>query len=55
MPKHNLSIRVDDDERAWLETEAKSQQRTVANLIRLALREYKLNHCSSSLNDTDAI
>ena len=46
MPKNNLSLRLDDEERAWLEAEAKSQQRSLANLIRYILREYRDNHTS---------
>ena len=46
MPKNNLSLRLDDEERAWLEEEAKSQQRSIANLIRYILREYRETHCS---------
>ena len=41
MPKNNLSLRLDDEERVWLEEEAKSQQRSIANLIRYILREYR--------------
>ena len=51
MPKHNLSLRLDDEEREWLEAEANSQQRSVANLIRYILREYRNTHCLRKIID----
>ncbi len=41
MVKHSLTLRLDDDERVWLEAEAKKQQRSIGNLIRYILRQYR--------------
>ena len=52
MPKSNFTLRLDDETRAWVEQEAREQQRSVANFILYVLRDYKLTHCSAS-NETD--
>ena len=48
MLKSNFTLRLDEDELEWLHQEAKKQNRSVGNLIRYILREYKLIHCSPS-------
>ena len=37
---HTVRLRVTDEELAFLKEEAERQERTVASLLRLALREY---------------
>ena len=41
MPKSNFTLRLNEDELEWLHQEAKKQNRSVGNLIRYILREYK--------------
>ena len=41
MPKHNLTIRIDDDLHSWLKQEAEYQQRSVANFILYVLNSYR--------------
>ena len=43
MEKKNLTIRVSDDEREWLEKEAKAQCRSTGNFIRYILSLYREN------------
>lgn len=41
---HTVRLRVTDEELAFLKEEAERQERTVASLLRLALREYVEKH-----------
>ena len=41
MPKSNFTLRLDDETRAWVEQEAREQQRSVANFILYVLRQYR--------------
>ena len=41
MPKSNFTLRLNEDELEWLHQEAQKQNRSVGNLIRYILREYK--------------
>ena len=43
MAKRNLTIRIDDEWRAWLEHEAEAQQRSIANFILYVLNLYRKN------------
>ena len=49
MAKHNLTIRIDDEEREWIEREAKAQYRTAANFILYVLKLYR----AQNLEDTE--
>ena len=51
MPKSNFTLRLNDEELEWLRQEAQKQNRSMGNLIRYILRDYKRNHCSSTEND----
>ena len=48
LTKSNLTLRLEDEERAWLEDEARKQSRSMGNFIRYVLHDYKVNHCASS-------
>ena len=48
MPKHNLTIRIDDDTHSWLKQEAEYQQRSVANFILYVLNFYRQHQKNSS-------
>lgn len=37
---HTVRLRVTDDELEYLKAEAEKQERTIASLLRMALREY---------------
>lgn len=41
---HTVRLRVTDEELEFLKQEADQQERTVAGLLRLALKEYLVNH-----------
>ena len=43
MAKHNLTIRLDDETREWIEKEAQAQYRTATNFILYVLSLYKAN------------
>ena len=42
MLKSNFTLRLNDEELEWLRQEAQKQNRSVGNLIREILEEYKL-------------
>ncbi|MBQ7263590.1 MAG: hypothetical protein IJR14_07695 [Synergistaceae bacterium] len=48
MMKANLMVRLDEDERAWLEAEAARQERSLANMIRWIMRRYREEASKSS-------
>ena len=54
MPKKNLTVRLEDDERAWLEAEAKKQSRSAGNLIRYILHCYRTNRKPSEPIEAEA-
>lgn len=37
---HTVRLRVTDEELEWLKSEAERQERSIASLLRLALRDY---------------
>jgi hypothetical protein len=43
-PKRNLTVRLEGEDREWLEAEAARQVRSVANLIYWILAEYRKSH-----------
>lgn len=43
MPKHNFTVRLNDDMHNWLKKEAQAQQRSVGNLIEYVLHMYRQN------------
>ena len=51
MPKTNFTLRLEVEELKWLHQEAQDQNRSIGNLIRYILREYKLTHSSSTETD----
>ena len=55
MPKHNFTVRLNDDMHNWLKKEAQAQQRSVGNLIEYVLHMYRQNQNeASSFTDLSA-
>ena len=51
MEKHNLTIRLSDEEREWIEKEAQSQYRTTGNFIRYVLSLYRESGASGLVRE----
>ncbi len=47
MGMYNLTIRLSEEERDWLDQQAKKEQRSMGNLIRYILHCYRQTHLSS--------